>query len=76
MNQRVLVAEDDPAISRMMRTNLSAAGYRVTCVPDGQEAVGVIGAEDFDLALLDIMLPEIDGLALMPYMQEKRIPVI
>ena len=59
-----------------MDTNLSVAGYDTVCATDGQQAVEAIAAQHFDLALCDIMLPELDGFELLPYLQERGIPVI
>ena len=76
MNERILIVEDDPAISKLLDTNLTVAGYQTQCALDGQKALEAIRAQLFDLALLDIMLPELDGFELLPFMQEKKIPVI
>lgn len=76
MNERILVAEDDPAISKLLDTNLTVSGYQVDCALDGRQALDAIQSRSFDLALLDIMLPDLDGFALMSYMREKQIPVI
>ena len=76
MKKRILIVEDDPAISRLIDSNLVIAGYDTVCALDGQQALDAIAAQPFDLALCDIMLPELDGFELLPYMQEKSIPVI
>ena len=76
MNERILIVEDDPAISKLIDTNLVLSGYQTVCAMDGRQAVEAIHAQRFDLALCDIMLPELDGFELLPYMKEKGIPVI
>ena len=76
MNERILIVEDDPAISKLLQTNLAVAGYQTTCAMDGCQALETIGNVPFDLALCDIMLPEVDGFELLPLMQQKHIPVI
>ena len=76
MNKKILIVEDDPAISRLISTNLVLSGYQTFCAMDGRQAVDIIHAQRFDLALCDIMLPELDGFELLPYMKEKGIPVI
>ena len=76
MNDRILIVEDDPAISKLINTNLALSGYQTVCTMDGRQAVEAIHAQRFDLALCDIMLPELDGFELLPYMKEKGIPVI
>lgn len=76
MKARILIAEDDPAILQLLETNLQVAGYAVVCAADGRQALDAARAERFDLALLDIMMPELDGFMLLPHLQEKDIPVI
>lgn len=73
---KILIVEDDPAISNLMATNLTLSGYDTFCAMDGRQAVEAIASRPFDLALCDIMLPELDGFELLPFMQEKGIPVI
>lgn len=74
--QRILIVEDDPSISRLIESNLIVAGYAPMCAMDGQQALDVMAAQHFDLALCDVMLPELDGFELLPYMQQRGIPVI
>ena len=76
VKKRILIVEDDASISKLIDTNLSVAGYDTVCATDGYQAVEAISAQHFDLALCDIMLPELDGFELLPFMQEKQIPVI
>lgn len=76
MKKCILIVEDDPAISRLIESNLLVAGYEPVCAMDGRQALDAIVAHHFDLALCDIMLPELDGFELLPYMQERNIPVI
>ena len=71
MRERILIVEDDPAISKLIDTNLALSGYQTVCAMDGKQAVDAIQAKAFDLALCDIMLPELDGFELLPYMKGK-----
>jgi len=73
---RVLIVEDDPAISELLEMNLTIAGYSCDIAADGGQALAAISKHQYDLALLDIMLPELDGFELLPYMQKSDIPVI
>ena len=73
---RILIVEDEEAISNLMKINLEAEGYRCTCAYDGKEGADYIERETFDLILLDIMLPEIDGYELLEYSKPMGIPVI
>ena len=76
MKAKVLIAEDDHAIQRLLETNLQVAGYAVVCASDGRQALEAVREELFDLALLDIMMPELDGFELLPHLRDKDVPVI
>ncbi|MDJ0838389.1 MAG: response regulator transcription factor [Acidobacteriota bacterium] len=58
---RILVAEDDPNIREGLITTLESEGYAVTAAADGREALAAYGRESIDLAVLDVMMPEISG---------------
>ncbi len=73
---RILVVEDERPISDLVRMSLQKAGYECTCVYDGLAAADALEAERFDLVLLDVMLPGVDGFALMDYIRPLDIPVI
>ena len=72
----VLIVEDEQPISNLIYINLSDEGYRCTCAFDGKQAADCIEKESFDLILLDIMLPEINGYELLEYIRPLNIPVI
>ncbi len=59
---RILVADDDASIRQVLETVLSGDGYQVTCVTDGSEAVELAKQDAFDLILLDVQMPNLDGL--------------
>jgi len=59
---RILVVDDEPQIRRVMRTTLTADGYEVSDARSGEEAVEMLGEERFDLILLDVNLPGMNGL--------------
>lgn len=73
---KVLIVEDDEAIANLIKTNLSAEGYQCTCAFDGKAGADYIEKESFDIVLLDIMLPEIDGYELLEYIKPMGTPVI
>ena len=73
---KILIVEDEPAIADLVALSLKKAGYRCRCAYDGKEAADLIEEGGFDLILLDIMIPKIDGFELMPYIRECEIPVI
>lgn len=73
---KILVAEDEEPIANLIRINLTRAGYRCTCASDGMKAADFMMNEHFDLVLLDIMLPGVNGYDLMEYAKGIGIPVI
>jgi DNA-binding response OmpR family regulator len=64
MTQRILVADDDPGIVRLVKTYLERAGFAVITAADGEQALHQMRAESPDLAVLDVMMPKRDGFAL------------
>jgi len=60
---RVLLAEDDPANRAVLRNHLEKSGIAVVTAENGREAVSLIARTNVDLVLLDINMPEMDGLA-------------
>jgi two-component system, cell cycle response regulator len=62
---KILVADDDPALSRTLWWILKENGYDVTTVPGGEHLLERLETEPFDLVLLDIMMPKVDGLELL-----------
>ena len=77
---KILVVEDERAISDLIRMNLEDAGYACTCVYDGMAAADQIETQTFDLVLLDIMLPNEDGLDILTKIRANKatagIPII
>ena len=73
---RILIVEDEAPISNLMNLSLKKAGYFCDCAYDGEEAAEKIGNGKYDLTLLDVMLPKIDGFELMDYIRPLEIPVI
>lgn len=73
---RILIVEDEKPISNLIFINLKAQGYDCACAYDGLAAADIMAETDFDLVLLDIMLPEIDGYELLEYAKSLETPVI
>lgn len=73
---KILIVEDEKAISNLIEMNLSSSGYHCECIYDGLEAANKIEQNIYDLILLDIMLPGLNGFELMEYIREKDTPVI
>lgn len=76
----ILIAEDDADIRALVAFRLERAGYEVVAAEDGEEALALIAERKPDLALLDVMMPKLDGLEVTRRLRAdeatKRIPVI
>lgn len=73
---RILAVDDERPIIELLKLSLSRSGYQCVGAYDGIQAADLIEKEYFDLILLDIMLPGIDGFELMDYIRTTNIPVI
>lgn len=73
---KILIVEDERAIADLIDWNLSGCGYQCQKVYDGITAADILQENDFDLVLLDIMLPGIDGFALLEQIRPTKTPVI
>ena len=73
----ILVVEDDHQIRKLMSTTLSANGYNTECAIDGEQAIMAVSANKFDIVLLDLGLPDIDGVTVIKKIREwSNIPII
>jgi DNA-binding response OmpR family regulator len=74
----VLVVDDDPHILEVLEMRLEAMGFTVTALEDAREALRQVGERSFDLALIDLRMEPVDGLALMKAAHERqaRLPVL
>lgn len=70
----ILIVEDEPSINELIRRNLELAGHHCTQIFDGNEAITILAEKNFDLVILDIMLPGADGYEVLEQIQ--RTPVI
>lgn len=73
---RILVVDDEQPIANYIKMTLKQVGYQADCVYDGLAALKRLEQERYDLILLDVMLPEIDGFELMDALVPMGIPVI
>ena len=64
MKQKIIIAEDDGDIRDLLKLFLESEGYRVVSAADGQEALNMVQQHQPDLAILDIMMPKLNGLEL------------
>ena len=75
---RILLAEDDAPVARFVRKGLEAEHYAVDVASDGEEAQFMIDEFDFDLAILDLNLPRVDGLEVLKHARARKasLPIL
>ena len=82
MNKRILLADDDPDVIEVVSMLLEDEGYEIITAKDGEEALARIEGENPDLVILDLLMPRVDGFAVINTLREPRyerwsgIPVI
>ena len=69
---RILVVEDEKRIADFLGRGLESAGYNVAIAPDGQTAIDLVHATDYDLITLDMMLPDMDGLRVLERIRNRK----
>ncbi len=65
MSKRVLIADDEANIARLAQINLMRAGFEVSVAADGEKALAAIAEQQPDLLILDVMMPHVDGFAVL-----------
>src|SRR5262247_3913029 len=74
---RILIVDDDPQLTRVLRTGLKSRGYEVRTAPDGMTAVGTFDEWQPDLVITDLAMPRMDGLELCRQIRaDSKIPII
>ena len=77
MSHHILLVEDDISIQEMVETYLVKEGFQVTIASDGEEGVNAFLKGSFDLIILDIMMPKLDGLEVVRIIREKSaVPIL
>ena len=78
MGQTILIAEDDMDIVELLSLYLSGEGYRILSAVDGQQALTLMETQKVDLAILDIMMPKVDGIQVLRQLRGRgsRLPVL
>ena len=72
---RVLVVDDEDALRTVLGNELSGEGYEVDTASDGDEAISMIQNKKFDLLLLDIKMPKVDGFEVLKFVKKNFPPV-
>jgi DNA-binding NtrC family response regulator len=67
---RILIVDDETDLRTLLRHILTAQGYQITDAEDGEEAIELIKKQKFDIALLDIQMPNINGIQVLKYIKE------
>ena len=75
---RILLAEDDPMLSMVLQDYLKMLGYQTHLSSNGEEGLKAFGEQEFDLCILDVMMPKMDGFTLAESIRElnTNIPII
>ena len=73
---RILVVDDDPFIQKLIGIHLKKDGFTPVFAKDGVEALELIGEETLDLAIVDVMMPKLDGISLTKRLAMHGIPVL
>ncbi|MFO7154313.1 MAG: response regulator transcription factor [Caldicoprobacter oshimai] len=77
MPKKLLVVDDEPAIVKGLKFSLERDGYQIDAAYDGEEAMKMFNENQYDLVILDVMLPKLDGLTVLQRIREKSsVPVI
>ncbi|OEG00091.1 DNA-binding response regulator [Vulcanibacillus modesticaldus] len=75
MAKSILVVDDEPSIVTLVKFNLEKSGYIVHTANNGKDAVSLCNQEKFDLMVLDIMLPELDGIEVLKELRKNHIEI-
>ena len=65
MAKKILIAEDESSLSKALQLKLNNMGFEATVAEDGAQALELLKAQDFDLVLLDLMMPKVDGFGVL-----------
>jgi DNA-binding response OmpR family regulator len=78
--KKILVVEDDPVLGVMYKTKLEAEGYEITLAVNGADGLTMAQQNSFDIVLLDVILPQLDGFSVLAELKAneitKNVPVI
>jgi DNA-binding response OmpR family regulator len=69
--KQVLITEDEKPLAHALQLKLEHEGYGVTVASNGQECMDLIGKQEFDVILLDLMMPQVDGFQVLEHLQKQ-----
>ena len=72
---QVLFLEDEPTIREVLTEYMTLSGYEVTGLERGEEAIEALKTKQFDIAILDIMVPGIDGFGVLQYIKDQEVNI-
>lgn len=78
MAERILLVEDEPSLYEVLKLNLEIEGYSVTVAKDGEEAIEKFNSSHFQLIILDVMIPKMDGYTVCETirLENKKVPIL
>jgi DNA-binding response OmpR family regulator len=72
---KILIAEDEKALAHALELKLSREGYEIKTALNGEEALKILASETFDLLILDLIMPKIDGYGVLIELKKRNIPL-
>lgn len=71
--KKILIAEDEKSIAKVMQLKLQKNGFEVDTTGNGEEAIAALKAKSYDLLLLDLMMPKVDGFGVLEFIKKSKI---
>ncbi|GAA0601011.1 two-component system response regulator PhoP [Virgibacillus siamensis] len=75
MEKRILIVDDEKSIVTLLKFNVEQAGFETDVAYDGLEAIKLVEVNNYDLIILDLMLPEMDGMDVCSYLRNNKVDV-
>jgi len=75
-NKRILVVDDDALLQELLVMTMEMEGYQVTAASNGKQAMDLARAEQFDMILLDMMMPVLDGIRFLQFKSTFKSPTV
>ena len=72
VKNKILVVDDEEALRTVLSSELEGEGYQVSTAGDGEEAIKILGSQQFHLILLDIKMPNVDGFEVLKFVKQKQ----